>query len=183
MSMEPHAHSAGRQPHGEIVRHLGNGRWWDQAQQTWRNGRGRKVPTLPWPRSSRPGQPRWCWRQCISTTTLATAPTRPPACCATSLQYDAILGPPGAGTTRSPRASGTAAWPYPARYQGSGNRWTGSALSRRIQIVLYHSALWPPRIWAVPPGRGGSGVGDGSDHPHQSVAVSTRAAGRASERG
>ena len=32
-------------PHGATVRHLGDGRWWDEAQQTWRDGRGRKVPS------------------------------------------------------------------------------------------------------------------------------------------
>ena len=32
-------------PHGEIVRHLGDGRWWDEGRQTWRDGRGRKVPS------------------------------------------------------------------------------------------------------------------------------------------
>ena len=32
-------------PHGEIVRRCrGNRRWWDQAQQAWRDGRGRKLP-------------------------------------------------------------------------------------------------------------------------------------------
>jgi hypothetical protein len=32
-------------PHGETVRHLGDGRWWDEAQQTWRDGRGRRIPS------------------------------------------------------------------------------------------------------------------------------------------
>jgi hypothetical protein len=32
-------------PHGQTVRHLGDGRWWDQEAETWRNGRGRKVPS------------------------------------------------------------------------------------------------------------------------------------------
>ena len=32
-------------PHGEVVRHLGDGRWWDEARQTWRDGRGREVPS------------------------------------------------------------------------------------------------------------------------------------------
>ena len=30
-------------PHGQIVRHLGDGSWWDEAGQTWRDGRGRKI--------------------------------------------------------------------------------------------------------------------------------------------
>ena len=32
-------------PHGETVQHLGDGRWWDETDQTWRDGRGRKVPS------------------------------------------------------------------------------------------------------------------------------------------
>src|SRR4051794_3052774 len=32
-------------PHGEIVRHMGDGRWWDEAQQAWRDGKGRKLPS------------------------------------------------------------------------------------------------------------------------------------------
>lgn len=31
-------------PHGRIVIHLGDGRWWDDERQTWRCGRGRVVP-------------------------------------------------------------------------------------------------------------------------------------------
>ena len=30
-------------PHGEIVRCLPDGRWYDAARQTWRNGRGRPA--------------------------------------------------------------------------------------------------------------------------------------------
>ena len=30
-------------PHGAVARHLGDGRWWDEEQQVWRDGRGRKV--------------------------------------------------------------------------------------------------------------------------------------------
>ena len=32
-------------PHGETVQHLGDGRWWDEAQQIWRDGSGRKLPS------------------------------------------------------------------------------------------------------------------------------------------
>ena len=39
-----HCQVCGR-PHGETVRHLGDGRWWDETEQTWRDGRGRKVPS------------------------------------------------------------------------------------------------------------------------------------------
>ena len=31
-------------PHGQVVRHLGDGRWWDEARQSWRDGRGREIP-------------------------------------------------------------------------------------------------------------------------------------------
>ena len=27
------------------VQHLGDGRWWDETEQIWRNGRGRRVPS------------------------------------------------------------------------------------------------------------------------------------------
>src|SRR5688500_10878545 len=30
-------------PHGHAVHHLGDGRWWDEAAGTWRDGRGRKM--------------------------------------------------------------------------------------------------------------------------------------------
>jgi hypothetical protein len=33
------------QPHGETVRHLGDGRWWDEVQQAWRDSRGRRIPS------------------------------------------------------------------------------------------------------------------------------------------
>jgi hypothetical protein len=32
-------------PHGAIVRHLGDGRWWDEVLQSWRDGKGRRVPS------------------------------------------------------------------------------------------------------------------------------------------
>lgn len=30
-------------PHGQIVCHLGDGRWWDQELQIWRDGQGRRI--------------------------------------------------------------------------------------------------------------------------------------------
>jgi hypothetical protein len=36
-------------PHGVVVSHLGDGRWWDQAAEMWRNGRGRALRRLPPP--------------------------------------------------------------------------------------------------------------------------------------
>src|SRR3954452_2432268 len=32
-------------PHGETVRHLGDGRWWAEERQAWRDGKGRKLPS------------------------------------------------------------------------------------------------------------------------------------------
>jgi hypothetical protein len=31
-------------PHGRGIQHLGDGRWWDEEDQIWRNGRGRSLP-------------------------------------------------------------------------------------------------------------------------------------------
>ena len=44
-------HAKGRcqdcgRPHGRDVPHLGDGRWWDENAQTWRNGRGRALQRL-----------------------------------------------------------------------------------------------------------------------------------------
>jgi len=33
-------------PHGRGIQHLGDGRWWDEEDQIWRNGRGRSLPRL-----------------------------------------------------------------------------------------------------------------------------------------
>jgi hypothetical protein len=30
-------------PHGRIICHLGDGRWWDPQRQVWRDGEGRRV--------------------------------------------------------------------------------------------------------------------------------------------
>ena len=40
-----------RRPHGQTVAHLGDGRWWDEAGEVWRDDRGRilkriKAPAL-----------------------------------------------------------------------------------------------------------------------------------------
>jgi hypothetical protein len=34
-------------PHGRLVHHLGDGRWWDEEQQIWRSGQGRPLRALP----------------------------------------------------------------------------------------------------------------------------------------
>jgi hypothetical protein len=35
-----------RRPHGQVVHHLGDGRWFDAEAELWRNGRGREIA---WP--------------------------------------------------------------------------------------------------------------------------------------
>ena len=32
-----------RRPHGRMICHLGDGRWWDPDRGTWRDGEGRRV--------------------------------------------------------------------------------------------------------------------------------------------
>ncbi|AWI87945.1 hypothetical protein C0214_06370 [Methylobacterium sp. DM1] len=34
-------------PHGQLVFHLGDGRWWDAHGQTWRSGKGRPLKLAP----------------------------------------------------------------------------------------------------------------------------------------
>ncbi|GJE59101.1 hypothetical protein [Methylobacterium trifolii] len=34
-------------PHGQVVYHLGDGRWWDAGIGAWRDGHGRSLRTLP----------------------------------------------------------------------------------------------------------------------------------------
>ena len=41
-------------PHGKVVAHLGDGRWWDEQAGTWRSGRGRPLSGLPSPTSGLP---------------------------------------------------------------------------------------------------------------------------------
>ena len=36
-------------PHGRLVVHLGDGRWWDDERQAWRCGKGRVVRRRPQP--------------------------------------------------------------------------------------------------------------------------------------
>ena len=36
-----------RRPHGRLVYHLGDGRWWDEEERTWRAGNGRALRKLP----------------------------------------------------------------------------------------------------------------------------------------
>jgi hypothetical protein len=30
-------------PHGQVVLHLGDGRWWDAESEAWRDGKGRRL--------------------------------------------------------------------------------------------------------------------------------------------
>ena len=41
-------------PHLTHVRHLGDGRWWDEARGVWRNGHGRSLPRLMPPAADDP---------------------------------------------------------------------------------------------------------------------------------
>jgi hypothetical protein len=34
-------------PHGHMVVHLGDGRWWDEDAKIWRNGKGRALSGMP----------------------------------------------------------------------------------------------------------------------------------------
>lgn len=43
-----HCERCGR-PHGRLVLHLGDGRWWDEEAKIWRNGRGRVISRLAEP--------------------------------------------------------------------------------------------------------------------------------------
>ena len=36
-------------PHGQAVTHMGDGRWWDEEGQAWRDGQGRRLRRLPLP--------------------------------------------------------------------------------------------------------------------------------------
>ena len=35
-----------RRPHGKLVCHLGDGRWWDAQARIWRDGRGKTLKGL-----------------------------------------------------------------------------------------------------------------------------------------
>jgi hypothetical protein len=56
-------------PHGTIVRHLGDGRWWDeQLCRPGATGEAARSPRLPWPTMMRRcARPRSRWLRLIST--------------------------------------------------------------------------------------------------------------------
>ncbi len=51
-------------PHGRVVCHLGDGRWWDRDKKRWRDGKGRPLPRLP---------ALWLWNGTIRTTRVVLA--------------------------------------------------------------------------------------------------------------
>lgn len=63
-----------RLPHGQIVIHLGDGRWWDAERAAWRDGQGRLLrPGADTPFPSTRSAPRASiWRRRISTMIQAT---------------------------------------------------------------------------------------------------------------
>lgn len=44
-------------PHGQLVYHLGDGRWWDQEYGVWRSGRGQPLRILTAPEALSPALP------------------------------------------------------------------------------------------------------------------------------
>ena len=44
-------------PHGKTVEHLGDGRWWDEESDVWRDDSGRRVRRLPRPENLEPVHP------------------------------------------------------------------------------------------------------------------------------
>jgi len=53
-----------RRPHGQTVLHLGDGRWWDEANRVWRTGEGRALTRLPGPQ---------LWTEPVQTTRVVLA--------------------------------------------------------------------------------------------------------------
>ena len=63
-----------RRPHGGLVYHLGDGRWWDEQASTWRNGKGRALRRLP--PLNRLGQPLQSTRVFLACAHVDHDPTR-----------------------------------------------------------------------------------------------------------
>ena len=53
-----------RRPHGKLVCHLGDGRWWDAQARVWRDGRGKALKGL---------RPLRLWREPILSTRVFLA--------------------------------------------------------------------------------------------------------------
>ena len=62
-------------PHGQIILHLGDGRWWDERRGMWRDGRDRPVRNLPRPELLPSGFPRLTTRVVLATAHLDHDPT------------------------------------------------------------------------------------------------------------
>lgn len=62
-------------PHGQIVCHLGDGRWWDREKQVWRSGRGRPISHLPEPDRLPEDTPRLFTRVVLACAHLDHDPT------------------------------------------------------------------------------------------------------------
>ncbi len=64
-----------KRPHGQIVYHLGDGRWWDGEARTWRDGQGRitRLASAAWTMCSHEcAGPGSCWQPPIAITTPVT---------------------------------------------------------------------------------------------------------------
>ncbi len=62
-------------PHGKLVLHLGDGRWWDDRREIWRNGQDRPVRNLPRPEALPAHVPRRITRVVLATAHLDHDPT------------------------------------------------------------------------------------------------------------
>jgi hypothetical protein len=65
-----------RRPHGCLVYHLGDGRWWDEDHQVWRSGRGRPLRRMPAPAELSPALPRYTTRVVLACAHLNHDPTQ-----------------------------------------------------------------------------------------------------------
>ena len=62
-------------PHGELVLHLGDGRWWDERRGMWRDGQDRPVRSLPRPEALPAHVPQRTTRVVLATAHLDHDPT------------------------------------------------------------------------------------------------------------
>ena len=62
-------------PHGKLILHLGDGRWWDDRREIWRNGQDRPVRNLPRPEALPAHVPRRTTRVVLATAHLDHDPT------------------------------------------------------------------------------------------------------------